>query len=460
MNSMIRILYLILFSECVGLGWYVSQREEALDPVLPQLKFDDPLLAEAFQEYADQAKSGGSEDWQILGETLLGQGFYGEAELAFRQAVQLDAQNSRAHFGLAFCLERTGRMELSNIEYLQASEILRNSDEAVTSPSHCLYQAGKNFLRLEDETQARKLFEQNRQFSPATYQLVKLLSRTGEKEEALKIIESVLDQAPTSLKFNSLYLSIMEEQGDLQAAFKARQRLEYAQRFVPIDFNTKYVTPFSLQAGFPKRLQEYNRALGTGNMELVARKLNSLYKIVEHTNMPARAQLQQSLAEVEFQRRQPKRILESIAILDSLGVQSAERLQMEGAAYALQDQLDKAAELWERAALMSPNIPLHQMLAKYYDQQELTSKRDHHLGQAALLAAKIEYWSHRPESAKSEILRAIEIIPEDDEVWFYLAEIDMALNQVPDALTAYRTCLEKNPYHGRAKLALELFEDK
>lgn len=460
MKVLVRTLSIVLLLECLGLGWYATQYQASVIPVLPKANFDDPFYADAIKEFAEQAESGGSAEWQTLGEALLGQGFYGEAELAFRQSVLLNPKNYLSHFALAFCLDRTGRMELSTEEYLEAAKIERDSEEAVASPSHAMYQAGKNYLRLEQPEKALELFEQNQMFSPATYQLAKLLIRTGQSERALRVIEPVLEKAPTSLKFNSLYLHLMEEQGKTKEAFQAGQRLEYAQYFVPVDFNTKYVTPFSNVCGFPKRLQAYNRILDSGNMDLVATKLESLYEQIAETNMPQRAMLQQSLAAVEFQRRNPEKILEAVKKLDELGIKSAERLQMEGAAYALLGQLDQAAELWERAALMSPNIPLHQMLAKYYDQKEDIAKRDEHLGQAELLSAKIEYWSHRPENAKQAIDKAIQLLPDDDEVWFYLAEIESALNNGDAAVNAYRTCLDKNEYHGKAMEALKVLSNK
>lgn len=456
MKSLVRLLVLILLVECVAAGWYAWQYQPRIAAVLPHGNFDDPYYADAINELAKQAETGGSREWQALGEALLGQGFYGEAELAFRQSIKLNTENYWSHFALAFCLDRTGRMEQSTEEYLKAAKIERDSDETVASPEHCLYQAGKNWLRLEKPEEALRLFEKNRQFSPASYQLAKLLIRTGETRKALELIEPILERAPNSLKFNSLYLHLMESQGHEEAAFQASQRLEYAEYFVPVDFNTKYVTPFSNACGFPKRLLEYNRILDSGNMDLVATKLESLYELIADTNMPQRAMLLQSLAEVEFQRRNPEKILAAIRKLDELGVHSPERLQMEGAAYALQNQLDKASELWERAALMSPNVPLHQMLAKYYDQKTNNEMRDAHLGQAALLSAKIEYWSHRPDNAKRSIDQAVKLLPDDDEVWFYLGEIELALDNKEQALEAYRTCLEKNANHGKALRAVQV----
>ena len=108
MNSLSRILMIVAAIELVGSGWMISSHRGGYDPVLPKMEsIDDPLLVADIQELADQAaNSESSSDWRKLGEALLGNGFYSEAEWNFRRAIELDEQNIAAQFGLAFVLDR------------------------------------------------------------------------------------------------------------------------------------------------------------------------------------------------------------------------------------------------------------------------------------------------------------------------------------------------------------------
>jgi len=128
---------------------------------------------------------------------------------------------------------------------------------------------------------------------------------------------------------------------------------------------------------------------------------------------------------------------------------------MEGAAYSLRGDKQRAVELWLRAVQRSPNVPLHQILARHYDDLGDTPSRDQHLGQAALLMTKIYDWSNQLEAAQRSVSEAQTLLPENDQVWFYSAEIKQALGHPAEAQADYRRCVELNPGHGRAIRALE-----
>jgi len=128
---------------------------------------------------------------------------------------------------------------------------------------------------------------------------------------------------------------------------------------------------------------------------------------------------------------------------------------LEGAAYEMLGQLEQAAALWERAAVMSPNVILHQKLADYYQSTGLDEQRDHHLGQRALLQTKIEYWSNNLEAAEQSLEPALTLISETAQVWFYLGQIKSLMGDREAAIEALTKCLELDPNFGRAQVALE-----
>lgn len=455
MNIFIRLLKLVLLVECATVAWSAWSYSRQHQPTLPQVQHDDPFLAADLNRLAKQTETGTSSAWQTLGEALLGNGFYGEAEIAFRTAVDIDSRNATAQFALGFLLDRTGRMAESSSAYRRAAEIASRSNNTKVSAPLCHYLTGKNLLRLGQTEDALKQFQKHQTFPPATYQLAKLSARTGQTQQALDVIDSILERAPTSLKFNSLKLHVMEETGNDKAVFQAARRLDYSENLVETDVSTSYVTPFNQAYGFPKLLDEYNQLLRSGDMNRIAAKLRKLLDEIADTATPHRTRLLQGLAEAEFQRGNLDGLQRAVDELKSLGVSSADCLQMEGAAYALRDDMTTAAQLWERACLLSPNIPLHQMLARHYGDTDNESRQTFHANQAALLIAKTAYWSRQPAAAQNAIDEALQIKPNDPECWLYKAKIALAMDDIEAARTAYTRCLKSGPYQGRAKRALQ-----
>ena len=114
--------------------------------ILPE-KMDDPVVATRNLgfAYADLASSTGREEyhrravqtlqplagtavtdtvfWQNLGEGRLASGEVGEAEDAFRQAVESDPRSATAHYSLGYLYQLRGKLPESIHEYTRALEI-------------------------------------------------------------------------------------------------------------------------------------------------------------------------------------------------------------------------------------------------------------------------------------------------------------------------------------------------
>ena len=455
MQDIRRVLVLIVVIELLSCSYLTVRRLGQYEPVLPKIVYDDPLLEAELSALAQAARSGKSREWQWLGEGLLGQGFYAEAEQAFRRAVDRDRTNATAQFSLAFCIDRTGRIPESTREYLRAAELARPSPSPIGSREHCLYQVGRNALRESHPEEAARVFGQIQNFFPADYQSAKLLVRSNRSAEALPLIEKVLQRMPRSLKFNSLRLHALDQLGPAAAAADAAQILERSEYTVPIDFSTNFVEPLNKRLGIQREVVVCQELLTNGAMDELAEKLNRLLVVLESSRDPQKSLFRKSLIEVEFHRQNADRMWDSIERLKAEGWIDADLLQMEGAAYALQGEMPRAVALWERALRLSPNIPLYQMLARYYGEQGNASLRDQHLGQAALLTTRMNFLGNQLEAAERSVKQAQQLIPNDPQVWFYSAEIERSLGHLDQAQASYRRCVALNPHHGRATRALE-----
>ncbi|WP_339734257.1 tetratricopeptide repeat protein [uncultured Gimesia sp.] len=450
MKQFIRFLLLLLVMELGYCGFLVVQRLSRPLPVLPDAEFVDPLMMEDYRELSRQAETGSSLEWIKLGQALLGQGFYSYAENCFRQAADLDPSNLVAQASYAFCLERTGRMQASTLEYEKLVPLKTKRAVPFASRQHFLYDIGKNYLREENAEQAEAAFRKNKGFQPAEYQLAKLLVRSGRAEEALPIINSNLSKISNSLKFLLLQSQALEELGRNEEALQAAEKVERAFDIVPLNFNTQFLKPLSVRHGIEKELETYNHLIQQNDMDSLAKKLDEIFQLINDRPMPQHKSALISMVEVEFQRKNPERMLLLIDQLNKFGIENADLLQFRAGAHMLKGEMEQAVPFLQRVAQMSPTIEVHQTLANYYHQQKQTDKRDLHLAKMALLQTMIAFRNNQLPSAEETIQRSVELNPRDPQAWFYYAETKRFLGDLQSAETAYKRCLELNPNHGRA----------
>tara|TARA_R110002111_G_C6005121_1_gene373744 strand:+ start:1888 stop:3291 length:1404 start_codon:yes stop_codon:yes gene_type:complete len=450
MIKFIRFLLLLFVIELGFCGYLVAKRLARPLPVLPDAKSVDPLTMSDFQELARQAETGSSQEWNRLGQALLGQGFYSYAENCFLQATKFDPADTVAQASYAFCLERTGRMQASTVEYEKLKSFKGQTSVPFAHRKHYLYAIGRNYLRAENAAKAEEIFRQNAGFQPADYQLAKLLVRSGRSEDALSIIDRNLKETPNSLLFNLLKLQALEYLGRTAEAKQTADSVERAMHIIPLNFNTEFIEPYSYRHGISKEIEAYNHLLQRNDMDHLANKLEEVMQLMGDRPMPQHKATLISMIEVEFQRKNPERMLMLIEKLKESGVESADLLQFRAGAYMLMGEMDKAVPLLLRVAQMSPTIEVHQTLANYYEQQKETEKRDEHLAKMALLNAMIAFRNNQLPSADESIQKSVKLNPRDPQAWFYYAETKRLLGDLKAAQAAYERCIEFNPNHGRA----------
>lgn len=302
---------------------------------------------------------------------------------------------------------------------------------------------------------AKDAFRQIPGFAPSEYQLAKLLLRQGDSENSLQIINRALDQIPESLKFQHLKYRALLAQKQNELAFLSANNLERSVYVVPVNFNSDFVMPFSQRHGLNRKNERIKNAIESGNMDRVATVIEEIIEELDDIQIPGYRSAYLRLAEVELQRKNPQKILECVEKLKEFGEMNSDILQLEGAAYEMLGQSEQAAAVWERAALMSPNVILHQKLADYYDSIKEAKRRDDHLGHRSLLQTKIEFWSNNLEAAEQSLQPALILIPETAQVWFYLGQIKSLTGDRKAAIEALTKCLDLDPNFGRAQVALE-----
>lgn len=249
MIYVLRSLVVLLIIESVVCGYLVTNKYFRVVPAVPQFHMDDPLVSRILEKLAKKTHTGTDRDWQHLAEALIGHGFYNYAEFNYQQALKRNPDNVESLFGLAFCLDKTGRMEQSTEQYRQFLKTEQRKPENQKLRFYAMYAIGKNYLRMEKTTEAEQEFRKNIVFVPAAYQLAKLLIRADRAEEAIPIIEKNLEEIPFSLEFHYLNYLAMQKLSRPDDSKAAAEMIEKSAYLVSLNFNNDYIDPFYLKYG-------------------------------------------------------------------------------------------------------------------------------------------------------------------------------------------------------------------
>jgi len=177
------ILVVILCAEFLWGGWEVTQRLMQTAP--PSLQINPEHLnthdglrkrvVRLQQQLVSAVLANQSpEAWLDLGSLYLASGQYPQAELCFRVAQAKAPNSGDISFALGASLDMLGRTSEAIDQYRHASRSAEGRRLGA-----CFYLIGKNYLRQEDPENAIKAFREVYTFLPASYELVKILLRTG-----------------------------------------------------------------------------------------------------------------------------------------------------------------------------------------------------------------------------------------------------------------------------------------
>jgi len=466
-NAMILAFRLLILFIAVQLILGVFQAAGKAWRTQPQLPADvpnEPLISEQLRELANAAAKGTDDDYRRLGEALLGKGFYSHAELAFRNALRTNRANYRAQFGLAFSLDRTGRMQESTAEYRKVLGLPDQSAETASLKRHALYAMGRNALRLENVAEAEELFLQNNGFAPADYQAAKLMIRSGRPEPALPIIANNLKAVPFSLEFHFLNYRALTELGRHREAFYSASMMERSAHLVSMNFNTDYVAPLDQMTGISPLIHDFILHVEHDEQEEAIRLGSEIQSLVGDSPSFAIRTVEQRLIELATGRgdfAEARRLIEQ---LRSAGLEAAWMLETEGDLVANQQMPEKAAMLWKRALNITPSISLHEKLASHLRTSETEPGRpdhgddksaDWHLARAAFYAGVEKYRRNQLQQAVPLLQTATQLAPDEFEHWYYLGEMHFHLSNLEEARIAYQRCLSVQAGHEMATEKLE-----
>ena len=409
---------------------------------LPDLSRVDNETATALHELREIARDGDARDWRELAEGYLGTGYYTAAEQCFRRATLLDPGDMQAEYGLAFCLERTGRTSAAIPIFRSVAETA-DSDLSQT----CWYQTGRCFLREDNTVDAEAAFRRIEKFPPAVYQLSKILIRTGRADEAVPLIEEYLAATPNCLKFLQLRGKAAEALDDLKTTEEMRDREDRGEYLTHLEYSLEFIGMLGTKFGLGSRLARGLKLKEEGTAAQQQMSLTGAVALIrEHRFWQYRSAFV-ALAEVELALGHLDRVHELISEVRQISYDGADLLELEGKAVYAAGRDSEAAALWKRAYLIRPTIDLCDELAMIAsdpsDKNEYMAQRERIYGQQLMLTKDAG-------AALAHFEAANALTPENPAILFSLGDAARVLGDKETAESCFRSCLRIQPAHGRA----------
>ncbi len=457
MTILIRVLLVLCVAEICICGYRLVNVKAPIQPLLPEFDFQDPIYQKVLLSLQDKVQHQDQQALLQLGDVLLAHGYYSHAGYHYRQYLDRFPDHMPALFKLAFCLDRTGRIEQSTEKYEQLSSIKAdNGEEQRQLLNLAEYAIGRNLLRLQETSMAEQAFRNNQDFIPSRVQLVKILIRSDRAADAIPHLEEMLQEVPNSLVLNFWHARALEQMDEQLAALEAYRQVERSAYIIPIDFRSSIIKPLRTSFGITALLENAGQLFSQGQLNQVSAILLKAFPQPPAQITPEYAQALQIRGDLALREQNAFALEELTSQFQKLNIYNANVINLKAGAAHFQGNRKKTEQLWKEKSLLEPSEQVYRNLWYLYHstgREPLAQKMSSRAQQSAGIDL---FRKNQPEQADALFLEAIQLDEQNELAWFYHAEMLFYLNNLKAAATAYERTLQLNPWNGRAKRALEL----
>jgi tetratricopeptide (TPR) repeat protein len=445
----------------VGLGWYgklpgtmgAAELDQRSYQVLPTTRLNvlDKEAAEDIRRMESEHRPENRKDWLNLAAVYRTFGLLPEAMFCYQQAQQRGSLGPKDQFAWGICLSRFGAMQDAE-EHLQ--QVIAAYHE--WAPDAWL-QIGLNCLRQEKPLEAEQALRKALQRPAARLALARLLSRTDRSQEALQLLEELLQDFPNGLWVHQLKAWIHEMEGEAGKAAYHRDRVRRASHSVTTHDQSR------------QQDDRWFQKIGSGKVffgSQLAEQQGNLKQAIDLGLQGLESSWQEDRAlrmvYLLLANGEPGNALLQLEKFIARVGESVESLTLMGEALTESGRTKEAVAVWERAAgyrssrFMDTNMRVHEKLMMAYEKNSEADKASRQKGLMRLEKAILAWNRNEVRSAMIELNQAIELVPDSAVAWFYLAETRRLLGDGSGARQAYEKCLQLQPHHGRARRGLML----
>jgi|GEM_PF-591244 tetratricopeptide (TPR) repeat protein len=457
----ILIVLVVVEATAVGLGWYgklpgtmkAGESSQISYQVLPETRLNvlDKAAVADIRRMESEHRPENRRDWLNLAAVYRTFGLLPEALFCCEQAQLRGSLDPKDQFAWGICLSRFGEMQDAE-EHLQQVIIAYHE----WAPDAWL-QIGLNYLRQEKPADAESALRKALQRPIARLVLARLLSRTDRSQEALQLLEELLQDFPNGLRVHQLKAWVHEMQGEAAKAAYHRDRVRRASDSLTAhDQSRQQDDRWFQKTGSGKVFFNSQLAEQQGDLkQAIALGLQGL----EDSWQEDRALRVVYLLLVN---REPENALLQLEKFIARVGESVESLTLMGEALTESGHPEEAIAVWERAAnyrssrFLDTNMRVQEKLMMAYEKNGETDKVSRQKGLMLLEKAILAWNRNEVRTAMIELNQAVELVPGSAMAWFYLAETRRLLGDEGGAVQAYKKCLQLHPQHGRARRGIML----
>lgn len=450
MNAKKWLLSLII-CELVVSAVLISQRKPWIPPPAPNLSKLDPSTATAILELRQKVADGDSSDWRTLAEAFLGNGYYVAAEICFSRASDLAPDDLQLTYSRGFCLERVGRTA-DAIRLFRQTAAQDRGELGRT----CWYQIGRCYLRQENAVHAEAAFRTVIDFSPAAYQLAKLLIRSDRADEAVPLLDLELSKMPNSLKLIQLKMRAATQLGDDVLASQLRDHEDRADYQLVLEYSQSFVTMFAGRFGLAALLSEAIELKTAGTLAQRKAVFDEALGIIRRNRLWQYRSVFVAAAHVEYGLDNFEAAEGLVSEARRFSHDGSDLIELDGLLLAAAGDVDRAVASYRRALAMTPSVGLIDAILdsgiiKEGERAQLEADK-------RFLSGLQSFRGNQLKQAEPDILTATKINPSKAIYWFYAGEIYRLTQAFDKAASAYSNCLKVDPCHGRAVIALKTLQ--
>ncbi|MCA8989643.1 MAG: tetratricopeptide repeat protein, partial [Planctomycetaceae bacterium] len=456
MIFVLRILIVLLVAEVVACGYWISSTPTLFRPPLPQADFQDPIYTRELNKAVEETRLHEPNSFAKLGDILISRGYYAYAEHCYAHHLTLNPEDLRVRFMLAYCLDRTGRVNDSDAYYLDVAKENPQEEDLKKLVSLARYSIGRNALRNEKQADALVIFQNTFEFSPAVVQCAKLLIRSDRAQEAMPLLDQLIVEIPNSLVLRFWKARALEQLGQSKEALESFHEMERCAYLLPTDFRVSVMTPIYNSYGLAAQIQQIQAALGQEDLRSAHDQITRLNITAEPPVTQDRLSALRLHGDIALRIQSPTELLKVSQQLRSLDEDSTEVLNWEASAAYIQGNQNGARQLWEKLTLMESSEQLFRNLQTCLIAAGESEQADHMLALGLVEAGKRNFRLNQPEEAANFFQQAVEVDKSLEDAWFNLGLMQHYLNLPEAAAHSYQKALELNPNDGRTQRNLQL----
>ena len=451
------VLLIIVVVELVLIGMRYQKNGGFSAPVKSRVNKLELGNRTAVRQMETDLDTHSKDDWVNLGQIYTTFALMPEAEYCFKRAANLGSLTLEQQFKYGICLSRRGEMEKAIQMVLPVAN--SNNELAV----HANQQIGFNLLRLNRRAEAEKYLRKAGADPISELSLARILIREDRVSEAIRVLDGLITRNPNSMRAHQMRSWAYEVPGDTYDEYEARVSYDHSMHasgmIIIYPLSRDWDVDAVASMGSAKHMLASSVALQKGEFE---KAVNEGVRALEMIDPLWRPGYAEAMIDAHLANDEPVKALGYLSKWLIHDGESTRLWELAGDAFLAMDDEGKAEAAWLRGTRIrasktfQANAEICHKLVQLYQTQGSQEKVTIYHAWHQYESGKLQWRDNNIREAIVSFTKASDVLVQEEQVWFYLAESQRALNDRASARESYEKCLVLNKHHGRAIVGLAL----